>query len=129
MKNEPRQAEAFLKMPDSRIRGVVVYGNDDGLIAERALMLAKTVCDDLKDPFRVVDIGGDVLKGRPRAAGRRVHRRTEAQGRGREGGFGAARTGARSRRQDAQARNRGAEPNRQRGGVIPAKLKRPINGS
>lgn len=65
MKIEPRQVEAFLKKPDPKIRGVVVYGNDDGLIAERALALARTVCEDLKDPFRVVDIAGDVLKGDP----------------------------------------------------------------
>lgn len=65
MKIEPRQVEAFLKKPDATIRGVVVYGNDDGLIAERAVTLAKTVCEDLKDPFRVVDIAGDVLKGDP----------------------------------------------------------------
>lgn len=65
MKIEPRQVDAFLKKPDPRIRGVVIYGNDDGLIAERALALARTVCEDLKDPFRVVDIGGDVLKGDP----------------------------------------------------------------
>ncbi len=65
MKIEPRQVEAFLKKPDPKIRGVVVYGNDDGLIAERALALAKAVCEDLKDPFRVVDISGDVLKGDP----------------------------------------------------------------
>ena len=37
MKIEPRQVEAFLKKPDLRIRGVVIYGNDDGLVAERAL--------------------------------------------------------------------------------------------
>jgi DNA polymerase-3 subunit delta len=65
VKIEPRQVEAFLKKPDPEIRGVVVYGNDDGLVAERAAALAKTVCDDLKDPFRVVDIAGDVLKGDP----------------------------------------------------------------
>ena len=65
MKIEPRQAEAFLRKPDSRIRGVVIYGNDDGLIAERAIALAKTVCDDLKDPFRVIDIAGDTLKNDP----------------------------------------------------------------
>ena len=65
MKIEPRQVEAFLKKPDPRIRGVVIYGNDDGLIAERAVALARTVCEDLKDPFRVVDISGDVLKGDP----------------------------------------------------------------
>jgi DNA polymerase-3 subunit delta len=65
VKIEPRQVEAFLKKPDPKIRGVVVYGNDDGLIAERAVTLAKTVCEDLKDPFRVVDIAGDSLKNDP----------------------------------------------------------------
>ena len=65
MKIEPRQLEAFVKKPDPKIRGVVVYGNDDGLIAERAQQLAKSVCEDLKDPFRVVDIAGEVLKGDP----------------------------------------------------------------
>ena len=65
MKIEPRQVEAFLKKPDPKIRGVVVYGNDDGLIAERAMALARTVCEDLKDPFRVVDIAGDALKNDP----------------------------------------------------------------
>ncbi|MDP2330082.1 MAG: DNA polymerase III subunit delta [Reyranella sp.] len=65
MKIEPRQVEVFLKKPDPRIRGVVIYGNDDGLIAERAVALAKTVCEDLGDPFRVVDIAGDVLKNDP----------------------------------------------------------------
>jgi len=65
MKIEPRQVEAFLKKPDPRIRGVVIYGNDDGLVAERAVALAKAVCPDLGDPFRVVDIAGDVLKNDP----------------------------------------------------------------
>jgi DNA polymerase-3 subunit delta len=65
VKIEPRQVEAFLKKPDPRIRAVVIYGNDDGLIAERAMQLAKSVCEDLKDPFRVVDIAGDTLKHDP----------------------------------------------------------------
>ena len=65
MKLEARQVEAFLKKPDPKIRAVIVYGNDDGLIAERAQQLAKSVCEDLKDPFRVVDIAGDSLKADP----------------------------------------------------------------
>jgi DNA polymerase III subunit delta len=65
VKIEPRQVDAFLRKPDPKIRGVVVYGNDDGLIAERAAQLARTVCEDLKDPFRVVDIAGDALKADP----------------------------------------------------------------
>ena len=65
MKIEARQVESFLRKPDPKVRGVVIYGNDDGLIAERALALARTVCDDLKDPFRVVDIAGETLKNDP----------------------------------------------------------------
>ena len=65
MKIETRQVESFLRKPDPKIRGVVIHGNDDGLIAERAIALAKMVCDDLKDPFRVVDIAGDALKNDP----------------------------------------------------------------
>jgi DNA polymerase-3 subunit delta len=65
VKIETRQVEAFLKKPDPKVRAVVVYGNDDGLIAERAMALARTVCEDLKDPFRVVDIAGDALKNDP----------------------------------------------------------------
>jgi DNA polymerase-3 subunit delta len=30
------------------------------------------VCEDLKDPFRVVDISGDVLKGDTARLGRRI---------------------------------------------------------
>lgn len=65
MKIESRQADSFLKKPDPRIRAVVIYGNDEGLIAERAAQLARSVCEDLKDPFRVVDIAGDALKNDP----------------------------------------------------------------
>jgi len=65
VKIETRQVDAFLKKPNPGIRGVVVYGDDDGLIAERAAQLARTVCEDLKDPFRVVDIAGDALKADP----------------------------------------------------------------
>ncbi|HEY6983443.1 DNA polymerase III subunit delta [Reyranella sp.] len=65
MKIAAHHVDAFLKKPDPGVRGVVIFGNDDGLVAERALALARTVCDDLKDPFRVVDIPGDALKSDP----------------------------------------------------------------
>jgi DNA polymerase-3 subunit delta len=65
VKIEARQVESFLKKPDPKVRGVVIYGNDDGLVAERAVALARSICEDLKDPFRVVDIAGDVLKQDP----------------------------------------------------------------
>jgi DNA polymerase-3 subunit delta len=65
VKVEARQVEAFLRKLDPKIRGVVIYGSDDGLVAERGAQLAKSVCEDLKDPFRVVDIAGDVLRNDP----------------------------------------------------------------
>jgi DNA polymerase-3 subunit delta len=65
VKIEPRQADSFLRKPDPKIRAVVIYGNDEGLIAERAAQLARSVCEDLKDPFRVVDIAGDALRSDP----------------------------------------------------------------
>jgi len=65
VKIEARQTEAFLKKPDPKVRAVVIYGNDDGLIAERALQIARSVCEDLKDPFRAVDIAGEALKHDP----------------------------------------------------------------
>src|SRR5258708_24463389 len=65
VKIEPRQVEAFLKKPDPKIRAVVIYGNDDGLVAERAAQLARTVCEDLEEPFRGVDIAGDAVKKDP----------------------------------------------------------------
>ncbi|MBV9836206.1 MAG: DNA polymerase III subunit delta [Alphaproteobacteria bacterium] len=63
------QAEAFLrgyaKKPDAAIRAVLLYGSDDGLVAERGKALALSICPELNDPFRVVDIGGDALKQDP----------------------------------------------------------------
>jgi DNA polymerase-3 subunit delta len=63
------QAEAFLrgyaKKPDAAVRAVLLYGPDDGLVAERGKALALSICPDLADPFRVVDIGGDALKQDP----------------------------------------------------------------
>src|SRR5262245_50585313 len=65
VKIEPRQADAFPKKAEPNMRGGVFYGNDEGLIAERAAQLARTICPDLKDPFRVVDIAGQALKDDP----------------------------------------------------------------
>ncbi len=59
------QAEAFLRGAAKAKDGprlVLLFGNDDGLVAERGKALAATICADLSDPFRVVDIGGDALK-------------------------------------------------------------------
>ena len=84
MKLEPRRVEAFLKDPGPA-RAVLLYGDDVGLIADRALQLARLVAGSAADPFRVVELARDA-KGRateemataPLTGGRRVVRVREA---------------------------------------------------
>jgi DNA polymerase III subunit delta len=52
---------AFLQRPDPEIRAVLLYGPDEGLVRERAEAVARSVCSDLKDPFRVADLTASVL--------------------------------------------------------------------
>jgi DNA polymerase-3 subunit delta len=79
----------FLRRPDPEIRAVLLYGPDAGLVRERAAALARTVCPDLQDPFRVADLTGPALTADPARladeaaqlslmAGRRVVRVREA---------------------------------------------------
>ena len=56
MKLEPRRVEAFLKDPGPT-RAVLLYGDDVGQIAERALQLVACVAGSAGDPFRVVELG------------------------------------------------------------------------
>jgi DNA polymerase-3 subunit delta len=55
----------FLQRPDQEIRAVLLYGPDAGLIHERADTLARTVCPDLRDPFRIADLSGSLLAADP----------------------------------------------------------------
>ena len=50
---------------------MLLYGPDAGLVRERADALARTVCPDLRDPFRVADLTGAAHRRRPGAAARR----------------------------------------------------------
>ena len=61
----PARLAAFLQRPDPAIRAVLLYGPDAGLVRERADLLARTVCPDLRDPFRVVDLTGATLGADP----------------------------------------------------------------
>jgi DNA polymerase III subunit delta len=56
---------AFLQRPDQAIRAVLLYGPDTGLVRERADTLARSVCPELKDPFRVADLSGSGLAADP----------------------------------------------------------------
>ena len=62
MKIANAAADRFVAKPDPKIRAIVVYGPDEGLVAERGKKAAQSVCPDLGDAFRVVDIPGSALK-------------------------------------------------------------------
>ena len=65
MKLTGARVEAFLRRPDPDIRAVLLYGPDAGLVRERAETVARTVCPDLRDPFRVADLTAAVLAADP----------------------------------------------------------------
>jgi DNA polymerase III subunit delta len=56
---------AFLQRPDPELRAVLLYGPDEGLVRERADTVARSVCPDLKDPFRVADLSAALLTADP----------------------------------------------------------------
>ncbi|MDA1097564.1 MAG: DNA polymerase III subunit delta [Proteobacteria bacterium] len=60
-----RSIEAFLGAPGAGIVAVLVYGEDNGLVRERAARLAAAVVDDANDPFRVAEVTAAMLKEAP----------------------------------------------------------------
>jgi DNA polymerase III subunit delta len=57
--------ESFLRRPDPGIGSVLLFGPDAGLVRERAENLARTVCPDLRDPFRVAELTATLLTADP----------------------------------------------------------------
>jgi len=51
----------YLKNPDLKIKCVVIFGSNEGKIADYCSQFSKTVCDDLSDAFRVINLNIDVL--------------------------------------------------------------------
>lgn len=65
MKVKPANAARFAAQPDSKVRAVLVYGPDRGLVRERVDKLTRSVVADPDDPFRVADLTGDQIKKAP----------------------------------------------------------------
>ena len=65
MKLAGTRAAAFLRKPDPKVRGVLLYGSDGGQVIERARALMRQVVDDLSDPFRVAELRGSELAADP----------------------------------------------------------------
>ncbi len=64
-----RQIEAFLRAPPATLRLALLYGPDQGLARERADQVARKVCDDLSDPFRIADLTASDIKSDPARLG------------------------------------------------------------
>lgn len=60
-----RDVEPFLKKIDPKMRAVLVYGPDTGLVQERAAMLGKQVVADLNDPFNAAHLTGEIISEDP----------------------------------------------------------------
>ncbi len=65
MKVTARQADSFARNPDPAAHAILVYGPDAGLVIERMKALIASALDDPTDPFRRVDLAGDVLESDP----------------------------------------------------------------
>src|SRR5207253_8066701 len=65
MKVAAGQVEGLLRRPDPQIRAVLLFGPDAGQVRERADTLARAICPDLRDPFRVAELTQAVLAADP----------------------------------------------------------------
>jgi len=65
MKLRAGEIDRFVAAPDPKVQVILIFGPDQGLVRERANKLAKTVLDDLSDPFRMTDLSDTDLKSDP----------------------------------------------------------------
>ncbi len=65
MKISGRGLDDFLRAPRPSKNFILVYGPDQGLVRERARLLAGKCVDDLKDPFSVCEFTGAQIKADP----------------------------------------------------------------
>src|SRR5438067_1045712 len=65
MKVAAVQVEGVLRRLDPQIRAVLLFGPDAGPVRERADTLARAVCPDLRDPFRVAELTAATLAADP----------------------------------------------------------------
>ena len=63
------RADAFAAKPDPKIKAVLIYGPDAGLIRERLNLMTKAVAGAVDDPFRVSEFNADALLGDPARLG------------------------------------------------------------
>lgn len=60
---KPSEVDAFVRKPPATVSLVLVYGPDEGLVAERGRAIVKAVAGSLDDPFTLVRLSGSDLVG------------------------------------------------------------------
>lgn len=65
MKLSGARIESFIRSPDPKVRAVLVFGPDGGLVRERVQRLMQGVVKDLSDPFRIAELSPAMLKAEP----------------------------------------------------------------
>ncbi len=65
MKLATSQINGFLQSPDPKVRVILLFGPDAGLVRERAEALAKKIVPDVRDPFRVAQLTGAAVTEDP----------------------------------------------------------------
>jgi DNA polymerase-3 subunit delta len=58
-------ADRFVARPPADLIAALIYGPDQGMVRERAAVLARSVVPDLNDPFRVAELDEAVLDADP----------------------------------------------------------------
>lgn len=53
------QVENFIKKADAKIKAILVFGPNDGLVLDSVKRIARSICSDLNDAFRVADLSGE----------------------------------------------------------------------
>lgn len=61
----PAQADAFVRAPDKKIRAILFYGSNAGLVAERGQAVLRAMGVDPADPFAIVDLSVAALISDP----------------------------------------------------------------
>lgn len=69
MKIPTARLDAFVHNPDPKARAILLFGNDQGLIRERADSVARSVVPDLTDPFRIAVLRGPQVDKDPALLG------------------------------------------------------------
>ncbi|MCJ9429827.1 DNA polymerase III subunit delta [Kordiimonas marina] len=65
MKVKPRDIPPILKSIDPKVRAVLIFGRDEGLVRERAEKIGKQISPDLSDPFQVARPTSEQIKAEP----------------------------------------------------------------